>query len=144
MLEINDIVLKAIIDNNFNIVISAWTSGMAWWATISIFSAALIHRMHETKQTFIDKGLKIPVGIFVAFCFLAMMCFSLVVVHDLSLLETSLYDVFINNCATFDIPNVSYIFSLVMKLYLIITFTMVVFLFVWLYVWFYNKPLDKP
>lgn len=95
------------------------------------------------KQTLFDRGFKYPIGIFVSIVMLSMIIFGIIVVHDLGVIEASLYKIFVTSCENFNIPNISAIFSLVRKLYVIITSTILVFLVVWLYIWFNDKPFYK-
>lgn len=140
MVEIKELILSIILDNNFDVVELAWSSGMYWWMASLLFCATLTSRLYLARDTLIEKGLKTPIGVLVSICFMSMICFGVVVIHDLTLIEASMYELLISEGHTFHIPNLSAIFIMVKKLYTIITATIIVFLLGWLYIWFYNKP----
>lgn len=140
MATINEIVLQCVLDNSFDLVELAWSSGMAWWMASLIFCATITSRLYFVKQSMIDKGLHTAVGVLVSMCFLAMILFGVVVIRDLGAIESAMHTLIINNLESFTVPNLSSIFTIVQKLYTIITCTILVFLFGWIYVWFYNKP----
>jgi len=117
-----------------------WSSGMAWWIATLVFCAALTGRLFLSRELLIEKGLKIPIGVLVSICLLSMIIFGLVVIHDLTTIESAMYRMIISDAQVFDVPNMSAIFILVKKLYTIITASIIVFLIGWLYVWFYDKP----
>lgn len=142
MININDTILEVVLNNSFGIVALTWSSGMAWWMASLVFCATLIGRLYLAKDTLHEKGLKVPIGTLVAVCLASMISFGLVVIHDLTLIESDMYELLINGCTSFEIPNVSSIFTLVRKLYIIITATIIIFFLGWLYVWFYNKPFS--
>ena len=96
---------------------------------------------------FKDNNLFIPIGIFTAMFILSLITFGAVVIYDLSTLETEVFQIFVTNASDYNFPNISHIFSLVRKLYVIVTTTLVVFLIAWIYLWFYEKPsttLNRP
>jgi hypothetical protein len=140
VVKIKELILSVILDNNFDIVELAWSSGMAWWMASLLFCATLTSRLYLARESLVEKGLKNHVGILVSICFMSMIIFGVVVIHDLTLIEASMYEMLIHNGQIFDVPNLSAIFIMVKKLYTIITATIIVFLLGWLYVWFYNKP----
>ena len=141
-------VAKVVINNSFSMVTLAWSSGLAWWLSSSVFLLTLLGKLYPSKNSFIENGLFVPVGVFVSFILVSLITFGLVVIHDLSIVETAIYEIFIDICSDFNSPNASHIFSLVRKLYVIVTSSLVVFLIAWLYLWFYgNKPssiINKP
>lgn len=140
MVTINDIILSTVLDNSFDIVELAWSSGMAWWMASLLFCATLTSRLYLARDALIEKGLKGPIGVLVSICLMSMICFGVVVIHDLTLIESSMYQLVITEAESFDVPNITAIFVMVRKLYIIITASIIVFLLGWLYVWFYNKP----
>lgn len=140
MSDLNTIVIEEIIRNNFDIVTLAWSSGMAWWLSASAFCLALITKLYPSKEDFKAKGYHLPIGIFVSMFLASMILFGCVTLFELSSIERVLYMTFIDSCLTIDFPDVTHIFSLVQKLYMISTSTMVVFLLSWVYVWFSEKP----
>ena len=134
-------VVKIVISNSFSMITLAWSSGLAWWLSSSVFLITLIGKLYPNKEEFQKNGLHTPVGMFVSFILLSLITFGLVVIHDLSVVETSLYELFIGVCSDFNTPDIGYIFSLVRKLYVIVTSSLIVFLIAWLYLWFYGvKP----
>jgi len=122
----------------------AWNSGIAWWISSSVCSFTLISKLYSDRDLLLDKGLYKPIGYLVSFIFCAMTLFGGIVIRDLGKIEDSLYKAFIMDCdANFDIPNIEHIFTLVKKLYVLSSSTMVTFLLIWLYIWFYNKPQNR-
>ncbi len=139
MLNIKEILLCTY-QANLDMVELAWSSGMAWWIASLLFCATLTSRLYMARESLIDKGLRYPVGVLVAICFLSMISFGLVVIHDLTIIEATTYQMLIHEGNIFDVPNISAIFIMVRKLYTIITASISIFLIVWLYIWFANKP----
>ena len=141
-------VAKVVINNSFSMVTLAWSSGLAWWLSSSVFLLTLLGKLYPSKDSFIENGLFMPVGMFVSFILISLITFGLVVIHDLSVVETAIYELFIDICSDFNAPNAGHIFSLVRKLYVIVTSSLVVFLIAWVYLWFYgSKPIsiiNKP
>ncbi len=144
--QIRDLVVKAILDNSFNIVTLAWSSGLVWWLTSATFCLTLISKLYTVKLDLTSKGLKKPIGIFVSLFLLSIISFGLVVLYELSNIEESIYKIAIDSCGSFDVVSVSHIFAIVRKMYVISTSTIVIFLCVWLYIWFSDKPfiIDEP
>jgi hypothetical protein len=142
VVEIKDIILNTVLDNNFDIIELVWSSGMAWWIASLVFSLTITTKLYMAKDSLIEKGLKIPVGVLVSLCMVTMICFGIVVIHDLTIIEASMYDLIILDSGSFNIPNISSIFTMVQKLYVIITSSISVFLVGWLYVWFHKKPFS--
>ena len=132
-------VTKIVINNSFSMITLAWSSGLAWWLSSSVFLLTLLGKVYPAKKEFISNNLHLPVGVFVSFIFLSLITFGVVVIHDLTVVETTIYDLFINISSEFNAPIASHVFNLVRKLYVIVTSSLVVFLIAWLYLWFYEN-----
>lgn len=141
-------VAKIVINNSFSMITLAWSSGLAWWLSSSVFLLTLMGKVYPAKEDFTKRNLHTPVGIFVSFIFLSLIMFGIIVIHDLSIVETAIYEIFINITSDFNTPNASHVFDLVRKLYVIVTSSLVVFLIAWLYLWFFENSsssiINKP
>lgn len=132
-------VAKIVINNSFSMITLAWSSGLAWWLSSSVFLLTLMGKVYPAKEDFTKRNLHTPVGIFVSFIFISLILFGIIVIHDLSVVETAIYEIFIDICSDFHAPNASHVFDLVRKLYVIVTSSLVVFLIAWLYLWFFEN-----
>ena len=132
-------VAKIVVNNSFSMITLAWSSGLAWWLSSSVFLLTLMGKVYPAKKDFTQRNLHTPVGIFVSFIFISLILFGLIVIHDLSVVETAIYEIFIDICSDFNAPSASHVFDLVRKLYVIVTSSLVVFLIAWLYLWFFEN-----
>ena len=132
-------VTKVVINNSFSLVTLAWSSGLAWWLSSLVFVLTLLGKLYPEREKFYENGLHTHVGMFVVFILISLITFGSVVIHDLSVIETSLYEMFVKICSDFNVPRISHIFSLIRKLYVIVTSSLAVFLIAWLYLWFFGK-----
>lgn len=132
-------VAKIVINNSFSMITLAWSSGLAWWLSSCIFLLTLMGKIYPAKEDFIKRNLYTPVGVLVSFIFLSLIMFGIVVIHDLSVVETAIYELSIDICSDFNSPSASHIFDLVRKLYVIVTSSLLVFLIAWLYLWFFES-----
>ena len=132
-------VTKVVINNSFSLVTLAWSSGLAWWLSSLVFVLTLLGKLYPAREKFYENGLHTHMGMFVVFILISLITFGSVVIHDLSVIETSLYEMFVKICSDFNVPRISHIFSLIQKLYVIVTSSLAVFLIAWLYLWFFGK-----
>lgn len=130
---------KVVIEKSFSMVELTWSSGLVWWLSSSIFLLTLVSKVYPEKKALTEKNLHTPVGIFISFIFLFLIMFGAVVIHDLSIIETTIYSMFIKICSDFCVPPSGHIFDLVRKLYVIVTSSLVVLLIAWLYLWFFEN-----
>lgn len=147
MADLSQIVVEEVIKNNFNIVTLAWSSGMVWWLSASAFCLTLITKLYPNKEELKEQGYHVPIGIFVSLFLVSMILFGVATLYELSLIEQDINVSFIASCSSIEIPGMEHIFTIVRKLYLISTSTMVVFLLSWIYLWFSEKPfniINKP
>ena len=141
MTSIETELVKIVLNNTFSLVTLAWSSGLAWWLSSSVLIFTLLSKLYPSKQLMRDNNLFVPVGILTSFFVLSLIVFGCVVVYDLSVLETNVYKIFSDNISGYCVPDVSNIFGLVRKLYVIVTTTLFLFLIAWLYLWFSDsKP----
>jgi hypothetical protein len=132
-------IVKIVLTNIFSVVTLAWSSGMVWWLSSAVFIVTLITKLYPNKKIFKKSNIFIPVGIFSSLFILSLITFGAVVIYDLSSLETAIYDLISISISGYSLPSVLPIFSIVRKLYVIVTTTLILFLIAWIYMWFYDN-----
>lgn len=131
-------VSKIVISTSFSLISLTWSSGLAWWLSSFVFVLTLLGKVYPARGLFQENGMHMPVGIFVCFILMSLIIFGIVVIHDLTIMEQHLYEMFIKVTSDFNVPRISYIYNLVRKLYVIVTSSLIVFLIAWIYIWFFS------